>query len=227
MAACQAWQICIRIILTVSARSGKSTWSSVLTMSQVTTARQRAPAITSDEGNKVMDKFKKILVTVLAAVLCVFAFAGCTGQSPKEPLDVKKVSYLIYCGDIQEVRMYVITSDLKVTQYIIWPEDGTDYDYFAGELPTPDKYEVTESEMTEENWKSMVDALTEADFMTLLEEFTPDDSMDASTYYIKVETADGVHQSGGYNAGGHMDPESRRYSDARQAVERALNLGVY
>lgn len=174
-----------------------------------------------------MDKFKKILVTVLAAVLCVFAFAGCTGQSPKEPLDVKKVSYLIYCGDIQEVRMYVITSDRKVTQYIIWPEDGMDYDYFAGELPTPDKYEVTESEMTEENWKSMVDGLTEANFMTILEEFTNNGAMDASTYYIRVETSDGVHQSGGYNAGGSQDPESRRYSDARQAIERALDRGVY
>ena len=174
-----------------------------------------------------MEKLKKIFVSILAAALCVLAFAGCTGQTPKEPLDVKKVTYLIYCGDIQEVEMYVITDDLKVTHYTIWPEDGKDYDYFAGELPTPDKYEVTESEMTEENWKSMVDALTEADFMTILEEFTNNGAMDASTYYIRVETSDGVHQSGGYNAGGSQDPESRRYSDARQAIERALDRGVY
>ncbi len=175
----------------------------------------------------IMEKLKKIFVSILAAALCLLAFEGCTGQTPKEPLDVKKVTYLIYCGDIQKVEMYVITDDLKVTQYTIWPEDGMDYDYFAGELPTPDKYEVTESEMTEENWKSMVDGLTEADFMTLLEEFTNNGAMDASTYYIRVETSDGVHQSGGYNAGGSQDPESRRYSDARQAIERALDRGVY
>ena len=175
----------------------------------------------------IMEKLKKIFVSILAAALFLLAFEGCTGQTPKEPLDVKKVTYLIYCGDIQKVEMYVITDDLKVTQYTIWPEDGMDYDYFAGELPTPDKYEVTESEMTEENWKSMVDGLTEADFMTLLEEFTNNGAMDASTYYIRVETSDGVHQSGGYNAGGSQDPESRRYSDARQAIERALDRGVY
>ena len=174
-----------------------------------------------------MEKLKKICVSILAAALCLLAFAGCTGQTPKEPLDVKKVTYLIYCGDIQEVEMYVITDDLKVTHYTIWPEDGKDYDYFAGELPSEDNYEVTESEMTEENWKSMVDGLTEADFMTILEEFTNNGAMDASTYYIRVETSDGVHQSGGYNAGGSQDPESRRYSDARQAIERALDRGVY
>ena len=174
-----------------------------------------------------MEKLKKICVSILAAALCLLAFAGCTGQTPKEPLDVKKVTYLIYCGGIQKVEMYVITDDLKVTQYTIWPEDGMDYDYFAGKLPTPDKYEVTESEMTEENWKNMVDGLTEADFMTLLEEFTNNGAMDASTYYMRVETSDGVHQSGGYNAGGSQDPESRRYSDARQAIERALDRGVY
>ena len=164
-----------------------------------------------------MEKLKKIFVSILAAVLCVLAFAGCFGQSKKEPLDVKKVTHLIY----------VITDDLKVTHYTIWPEDGKDYDYFAGELPSEDNYEVTESEMTEENWKSMVDGLTEADFMTILEEFTNNGAMDASTYYIRVETSDGVHQSGGYNAGGSQDPESRRYSDARQAIERALDRGVY
>ena len=174
-----------------------------------------------------MEKFKQIFVSILAAVFCVLAFAGCTGQSKKEPLDVKKVTYLIYCGDIQEVEMYVITDDLKVTHYTIWPEDGMDYDYFAGELPSEDHYEVSEFKITEESWTSMVNTLTEVNFMNLLEEFSPDDSDDASSYYIRVETADDVHQSGGYNAGGHMDPESRKFSNARQAVDRALNRNVY
>ena len=84
-----------------------------------------------------------------------------------------------------------------------------------------------EFKITEESWTSMVNTLTEVNFMNLLEEFSPDDSDDASSYYIRVETADDVHQSGGYNAGGHMDPESRKFSNARQAVDRALNRNVY
>ena len=81
--------------------------------------------------------------------------------------------------------------------------------------------------MTEASWNSLVNTLTEADFMNLLEEFQPDATDDSSSYYIRVETSDDVHQSGGYNAGGHMDPESRRFSNARQAVDRALNRNVY
>lgn len=169
-----------------------------------------------------MEKLKKIFVSVITAALCVFAFAGCTGQSKKEPLDVKKVTYFIYVGDRDEIQLYIGTDDLKVTKYIIKPEEGTTYDYLAGELPSEDYYEVTEYEITEESWNSMVNALTEADFMTILDEFTNNGAKDASTYYIRVETADGVHQSGGYNAGGSKDPESRRYSDARQAVARTL-----
>ena len=177
-----------------------------------------------------MEKFKKIFVSILAAVFCVLAFAGCTGQSKKEPLDVKRITYLIYVGDRPDVEMYVITADCKVTEYSIRLESDEPYgkyDFFAGELPSEDHYEVSEFKITEESWTSMVNTLTEVNFMNLLEEFSPDDSDDASSYYIRVETADDVHQSGGYNAGGHMDPESRKFSSARQAVDRALNRNVY
>ena len=160
-------------------------------------------------------------------MICIALLAGCTREQTREPLDVKKVSYLVLWGDRPEVELYIITSDRKITQYNIRPEDDKTYDYFAGELPSEDNYEVTEFEMTEDNWKSMVDGLTEADFMNRLDEFPDKGAGNASTYYIRVETADGVHQSGGYNAGGSMDPENRKYSVARKAVERALNLGVY
>lgn len=174
-----------------------------------------------------MNSLKKTVLTVFSVMICIALLTGCTLEQKKEALDVKKVSYLVLWGDRPEVELYIITSDRKVIQYNIRPEEDKTYDYLAGELPSEDNYEVTEYEMTEASWNSLVNTLTEADFMNLLEEFQPDDSDDSSSYYIRVETSDDVHQSGGYNAGGHMDPESRRFSNARQAVDRALNRNVY
>ena len=172
-----------------------------------------------------MERFKKIFTSVLVAAFCIFAFAGCVKKQERGPLDVKKVTYLIYVGDQPIVKLYILTDDHKVTQYDIRTDDNKQYDYLAGELPPADQYEVKEYEIEGSGWESMVNVLTRVDFMNLLEEFT-DYGADASTYYIKVETADGVHTSGGYGAGMKQDPESRRFSEARQYIEKALSQTV-
>jgi hypothetical protein len=170
-----------------------------------------------------MEKLKKTVITVLVAALCIFAFAGCTEKHERGPLKVTKVTYLVYSGDQPDVELYIITKDLKVKQYNIRPEAGKNYDYLAGELPPEDCYEVTEFEIEESRWESMVNVLTRVNFMELLEEFPWDGSDDAPTYYIRVETEDAVHTSGGCNAGFKKDPESRRFSEAKQQVNHALN----
>ena len=53
-----------------------------------------------------------------------------------------------------------------------------------------------------------------------------DEDEDDEPVGVKVETADGVHTSGGYGAGMAQDPESRRFSEARQYIEKALQQTV-
>lgn len=185
-----------------------------------------------------MERLKKIFTAVLVAALCIFAFAGCSKKQEngrkqesgikqeRGPLDVKKVTYLIYVGDQPIVKLYILTDDHKVTEYYIRTDDNKQYDYLAGELPPADKYEMKEYEIEGSGWESMVNVLTRVDFMNLLDEFKAYGAYDASTYYIKVETADGVHISGGYGAGMAQDPESRRFSEARQYIENALQQTV-
>ena len=174
-----------------------------------------------------MEKLKKTVITVLVAALLVFAFAGCTEKHERGPLKVTKVTYLVFSGDQPDVELYVLTKDLKVKQYNIRPEIGKTYDYLGGELPPEDCYEVTEFEIEESKWESMVNVLTRVNFMELLEEFTWDGSDDAPTYYIRVETEDAVHTSGGYNAGYKKDPENKRFYEAQLYIKHALNLPTF
>ena len=67
-----------------------------------------------------MEKLKRIIVAVLLMSLSMCAFAGCTKR--RGPYDVKKVTYVIYGGDVNHDEVFVITSDYKVTQYSIDPE---------------------------------------------------------------------------------------------------------
>ena len=135
-----------------------------------------------------MEKLKKTVVAGLILVIGLFSLTACGKTSktqdsgkPSEttraeisrgPLDVKKVTYLVYCGGLPDVEMYIITSDLKVEQYHIRPDvyDKTYYDYLAGELPPEDQYDITEFEITNSEWSSIVNVLTRVDFMTLDED---------------------------------------------------------
>lgn len=169
-----------------------------------------------------MEKLKKTFTVFLVAALFSFALTGCLMSGKKEPLKVKKVSYLVITQSVNRAEFYVITDDRKVTQYSITPEGDKTYDYFAGELPPEDNYKITEYEIDEQSWESVVNELTRVDFMILLEEFPPVNSDDGSTYYIQVETEDGIHKSGGYEAGFRKDPENRKFSDVRQCIAKAL-----
>ena len=118
--------------------------------------------------------------------------------------------------------MYVITPDLKVQKYDIRPEIDKTYDYLAGELPSEDHYDVTEYEITDTEWSSIVNVLTRVDFMALDEEMSTKDIVDdGASYYIKVETSDSTHISGGYCAGIDNDPVSNRFAKAMEMIDNA------
>ena len=182
-----------------------------------------------------MNRVRKVAAIILTAAIC-FSFGACSfsrssertaestaSQVHRGPLDVKKVTYLVYAGDLCHVDMYVVSSDLKVTHYSINPEADKSYDYLAGEMPSEDRYEVTESSTDELSWSSIVNVLTRVNFMELKEDVSDTTGTDdGSSFYIKVETADGEHVSGGYNAGYPDDSESRRFAEAKEYIQNAV-----
>ena len=192
-------------------------------------------------GTVFMEKLKKSVVAGLILLIGLFSLTACSktnrtqisngssGSTRTEvsrgPLEVKKVTYLIYCGGLPDVEMYIITSDFKVEQYHIRPDvyDKTYYDYLAGELPPEDQYEITEYEITDTEWSSIVNVLTRVNFMELYEDMNTKDLVDdGSSYYIMVETTDSVHASGGYFAGYDDNADSRRFAEAREIIEKAI-----
>ena len=170
-----------------------------------------------------MKKTKKLITTLLLFSICILVFAGCNGNGQRGPLDVKKVTYVVHSGDVHHVEVTIITSDRKVTQYSINPKTNESYNYLEGELPPEDCYTVTEFEMSELSWSSMVNVLTRVNFMELKEDLSTTETVyDGSTSYIKVETADAVHTSGGYAAGVSNNSDNKRYAEARQYIINAL-----
>ena len=120
--------------------------------------------------------------------------------------------------------MYVFTPDLKVEKYSIYPEGDKTYDYLAGELPSDDLYDITEFEISDLDWSSMVNVLTRVNFMELEEDMSTKDIVDdGASYFIMVETTNAVNISGGYVAGYDDDPDSRRFAEAREMIENAIN----
>ena len=189
-------------------------------------------------GIGFMERLKKLVVAGLVLLIGLFALTSCskairtqsssrtseTNQISRGPLEVTKITYLVYGGGLNKVEMYVFTPDLKVEKYSIYPEDDKSYDYLAGELPSDDLYDITEFEISDLDWSSMVNVLTRVNFMELEEDMSTKDIVDdGSSYYIMVETTNAVNISGGYEAGYDADPDSKRFAEAREMIENAIN----
>ncbi|MCR5292453.1 MAG: hypothetical protein K6E28_06160 [Eubacterium sp.] len=162
---------------------------------------------------------------IIIAVIAVLALAGCgAGSQSRGPLDVKKVTYVAYNGELPQAEVYVLTPDYKVTQYSVETDTEGHYDYLAGELPSEDKYEMKEYEISESEWTNLVNILTRVNFMEIKEELPySEGTCDAGSFYIQVETSEGIHKSGGYAAGIEKDSDNRRFEEARTTVCDILN----
>ena len=184
-----------------------------------------------------MERLKKLVVAGLVLLIGLFALTSCskairtqsssrtseTTQISRGPLEVTKITYLVYVGGLNKVEMYVFTPDLKVEKYSIYPEGDKTYDYLAGELPSEGLYEITEFEISDSEWSGMADVLTGVNFMELDEDMSTKDIIDdGASYYIMVETTDAKNISGGYVAGYDDDPDSRRFEEARQIIESTI-----
>lgn len=187
-----------------------------------------------------MEKLKKAVAAGLILLIGLIPLTACgktkqteeparssevtQAQVSRGPLNVEKVTYLVYIGGLPNVEMYIITSDLKVEKYDIKPLDyDKHYDYFEGELPPEDQYELTEYEISDLEWSSIVNVLTRVNFMELDEDMSTKEIIDdGASYYIRVETTDSVNTSGGYMAGYDDNADSRRFAKAREMIENAI-----
>ena len=170
-----------------------------------------------------MEKIKKIIATMLAVVICAFTLCACDGASKRGPLDIKQITYVVHPGDMNTVYMYVFTPDMKLSKYTITPDDNKTYDYLNGELPPEECCKIDEYEMEEPIWTSIKNIFTRVDIMNLKEDMSSvQGADDGSSYYIKIETEDGVNETGGFAAGEDDDSDSRRFSEARGILEEAI-----
>ncbi len=187
-----------------------------------------------------MEKLKKAVAAGLILLIGLIPLTACgktkqteeparssevtQAQVSRGPLNVEKVTYLVYIGGLPNVEMYIITSDLKVEKYDIKPLDyDKHYDYFEGELPPEDQYELTEYEISDLEWSSIVNVLTRVNFMELDEDMSTKEIIDdGASLYIRVETTDSVNTSGGYMAGYDDNADSRRFAKAREMIENAI-----
>lgn len=191
-------------------------------------------------GTVFMEKLKKAVAAGLILLIGLIPLTACgktkqteeparssevtQAQVSRGPLNVEKVTYLVYIGGLPNVEMYIITSDLKVEKYDIKPLDyDKHYDYFEGELPPEDQYELTEYEISDLEWSSIVNVLTRVNFMELDEDMSTKEIIDdGASLYIRVETTDSVNTSGGYMAGYDDNADSRRFAKAREMIENAI-----
>ena len=191
-------------------------------------------------GTVFMEKLKKAVAAGLILLIGLIPLTACgktkqteeqarssevtQAQVSRGPLNVEKVTYLVYIGGLPNVEMYIITSDLKVEKYDIKPLDyDKHYDYFEGELPPEDQYELTEYEISDLEWSSIVNVLTRVNFMELDEDMSTKEIIDdGASLYIRVETTDSVNTSGGYMAGYDDNADSRRFEETREMIENAI-----
>lgn len=170
----------------------------------------------------VMDKIKKVTVTILATVICMCSLSACN-SAKRGPLDIKKVTYVVCPGGLNLVYVYVFTPDLKMSEYSFSLDTANYRDYLNGELP-PEEYCVIDAqEIPEMNWTSIENIFTRVDIMNLKEDMSSKQKIDdGSSYYISVETSDGIHMTGGYMAGKDDDSDSRRFAEARGVLDDTL-----
>ena len=169
-------------------------------------------------------KFRRIYIAGLVFLFGAFIITGCNSNKSRGPLDVKKVTYYVGGGDTRSANVYEITPD----KFVCYEFKNTTslkegYDYFADGLPDSKEYTVSNGEVAEDQWTNLVLNLTRVNFMELPAELPePTDVLDGTTYYIQVETSDGVNKSGGYEVAYENDSDNRRFKQVQDAIESII-----
>ena len=153
---------------------------------------------------------RKIVIGILAALILSFTLLGC-GET--KPLNVKKVTYACYVGDPRGIYVTVVSDELSIKWYEVYPETNYNPNVLEGELPPEDRYTMEEDVISQEAWDEFVKLLSEKKFMDLPEDIELDGVCDGVSRYIKVDTDEGSYTVGGYCAGEGRGRDHKRFSD--------------
>ena len=168
----------------------------------------------------IMKLLKNILVFT-SIILIIFTLPGCK----QKVVDVNEVKYIEYVGDFPVINMLVITSDLNVKYYNIRVLDTFDYDLLADELPPENWYDLTETEITQDDWDRLVNAINQNDFMSLPEQLPyTTQPYDHPWYNIQVKTNSDTHDVGGYAIETEKDEANKRFIMIQDVIEDIFNI---
>lgn len=168
----------------------------------------------------IMKLLKNILVFTFT-IMIIFTLPGCK----QKVVDVNEIKYIEYVGDFPVVHMLVITSDLNAKYYNIRVLDTFDFDLLAGELPPENWYELTETEIPQDDWDRLVNAINQNDFMSLPEQLPyTTQPYDHPWYNIQVKTDSDTHDVGGYAIKSEKDKDNKRFIAIQDVIEDIFSI---
>ena len=130
-------------------------------------------------------------------------------------------------GDANTLDSYIFEPDPSLAHVSLAPD--TDLSHMGEEAPWPEEAEIGRERLSisETDWRGVVDAVDEVDFVALPEVITVSDLvLDAPSYYINVKTTEGFHEAGGYAAGFGSDESNERFGQLRKALSDAIAKSV-
>ena len=172
---------------------------------------------------------KKLMTALLVAGLVgTLALAGCfsDGEAKNESCEVTRIVLVRTGGDVNTLDAYVFEPEPSLTHVSLAPD--TDLSHMGEESPWPEEAELSRERLaiSDSDWRNVVDAIGEVDFMALPEVINaPDLVLDAPSYYINVKTTEGSHESGGYAAGFGSDDPNERFSQLHKALNDVIAKG--
>ena len=172
---------------------------------------------------------RKLVSALLAA--CLFgalALAGCFagGEVKNEGCEVTRVILVSTGGDVNTLDAYVFEPEPSLTHVSLAPD--TDLSHMGEEPPWPEEAEIGRERLSilKADWRGIVDAIGEVDFMSLPEVIKVSDLvLDAPSYYINVKTTEGSHEAGGYAAGFGSSEPNERFSQLHEALNNVVAKG--
>lgn len=166
---------------------------------------------------------RRVAALLIMSILAVSALAGCNTGGTANNMEITEVVFVRTGGDVDKTEAFILKPDLTLEHAEFKPglsfSDGNELMALLDKEPGS----TERLQMPEDAWQSIVLEAKRVDFMTMPEEIeTLEQVFDGSAYYIYLETTNGSHVSGGYEAGNGMDSDNRRFGYLREYIEIAI-----
>ena len=167
----------------------------------------------------------KKYISIFLAVMFLFTFTGCSEKN-YEPSNVDYITIMHVKPDPVYYEVFTVSPDggVKLYDFTLYCMQNP-FDYFTDPMPPESEYELSEWQIAENDWNSLIKVLEENRFFGLPDEIKPANGFDYSTYYIEVGSNGDVHRSGGYGAGHGQDRTNKRFMNIRDEIFACLEAG--